>query len=133
MFITKKAHDAALAEMDERLSSAISTLQNTHTVALDQAVEAVEAKLRAESQALFEAALAADRAKRYESTEPFVEIISETFSEEGGVQLRLDWNAPFITYLKRNGFTGPTDEAIVDNWLVSLSRERIAEGGSEFK
>lgn len=90
-------------------------------------------EMEANIQNLFVKALEADRAKRYDSNEPFVEILSQKFSEEGGVQLRLDWNQPFINYLKTNGFTGPTDEAIVDNWLVSLSRERIAEGGSEYK
>lgn len=133
MFITRKAHEAALNALEERLNSAINTLRNTHEYALANAIAGVEAKLKDDAQTLFEAAMAADRAKRYESNEPFVEIVSETFSEEGGVQLRLDWNQPFIKYLKANGFSGPTDESIVDNWIVSLSRERIAEGGSEYK
>jgi hypothetical protein len=95
--------------------------------------EALMVKLREEADTLFQAAMIEDRRKRYDSNEPFVEIISQTFTEENGVQLRLDWNKPFIEYLRKNGVTGPTDEAIVDNWLVSLSRERIAESGSEFK
>jgi regulator of protease activity HflC (stomatin/prohibitin superfamily) len=133
MFITKKKHETAITEMEARLTQALDFNQTFLEKKLEELVAAAEAKLVGDAQKLFEAALEADRATRYASTEPYVEIISETFSEEGGVQLRLDWNAPFVNYLKRNGFTGPTDEAIVDNWLVSLSRERIAEGGSEFK
>lgn len=100
---------------------------------IDDKMEGSIADFESRIQKLFEQALEADRKKRYDSVEPFVEIISQTFSEEGGVQLRLDWNKPFIDYLKKNGVTGPTDEAIVDNWLIALSRDRIAEGGSEFK
>lgn len=107
------------------LASNISNLQNER--------DELQQQIEANTQKLFEAALEADRKKRYDSPEPFVEIVSQTFSEEGGVQLRLDWNKPFIDYLKKNGFTGPSEESIVDNWLISLSRERIAEGGSEYK
>lgn len=119
--------------MEARLTQSLDFNQTFLENKLEELVAAASAKLVTDAQALFEAALAADRAKRYGSSEPYVEIVSETFSEEGGVQLRLDWNRPFIDYLKKNGFTGPSDEAIVDNWLISLSRERIAEGGSEFK
>lgn len=133
MFITTKKHNEMLQALEERLAAAITSTSTAYEATATELGAAIEAKLRADVQSMFEVALAADRSKRYDSSEPFVEIVSETFSEEGGVQLRLDWNAPFITYLKRNGFTGPTDEAIVDNWLISLSRERIAEGGSEFK
>ena len=133
MFITTKKHQEAVDALEARLTQALEFNQTFLEQRLDELVAAASAKLSTDAQTLFEAALAADRAKRYDSNEPYVEIVSETFSEEGGVQLRLDWNKPFIDYLKKNGFAGPTDETIVDNWLISLSRERIAEGGSEFK
>lgn len=148
MFYTKKVRatiDAAIAglrrhvdsenlltsrqieEVQEQHAAAIATLSTTLKASLQE-------ELRAEAQQLFQAALEADRKKRYDADEPFVEIISEHFNEaEGGVQLRLDWNGAFIKHLKKNGFTGPSDEAIVDNWIVALSRERLAEGGSEYK
>ena len=88
------------------------------------------------SGVLFKEALAEDRRRRYESDEPYVEIIGEKFDSEGGVGLRLDWNQAFVKYLKDNGFSGPTDEAIVDNWVTSLGRQaadRPMGGASEFK
>lgn len=128
--------DTKLEAYNEEVLS-VTALINDRMVRLEEEVnttiEAKNKEFESKVQALFEAAIAADRAKRYDSDEPFVEIVSQTFSEEGGVQLRLDWNKAFIGYLRRNGFTGPSDESIVDNWLVSLSRERIAEGGSEYK
>lgn len=133
MFITKKKHDAAIAELKAAFAATLTEFAAEQRNTIANSVADAEVRIRGAAQELFEVALAADRSKRYDSSEPFVEIVSETFSEEGGVQLRLDWNAPFINYLKKNGFTGPTDEAIVDNWLISLSRERIAEGGSEYK
>lgn len=129
MLVTKKYHKEKMAELEERLASSITA----NSMLLDATITRMQAEIEGKSQQLFEAALAADRKKRYDSNEPYVEIVSENFTEEGGVQLRLDWNAPFIKYLKENGFSGPSDEAIVDNWIISLSRERIAEGGSEFK
>lgn len=102
--------------------------------AIAEARESLLATVREEAQQLFQAALEADRKKRYDDSEPFVEIVSENFDESaGGVQLRLDWNQAFITYLKKNGITGPSDEAIVDNWVVALSRERLAEAGKEYR
>lgn len=140
MFITRKKHDREINDLKLNVSEIITAQLNmleelvaASEVKIKTLLEANETQLRADIQKLFEDAVAADRKRRYESDEPYVEILSENFSEEGGVGLRLDWNSQFITYLKKNGFTGPTDEAIVDNWLISLSRERIAEGGSEYK
>jgi hypothetical protein len=101
----------------------------------NEAVASIKTELLGQVKTLFEQALEDHRKKRYESDEPFVEIVSEDFTSEGGVQLRLDWNTAFITYLKKNGFNGATDEQIVDTWLVSLSNSRIAESGaaSQFK
>lgn len=147
MFYTKKSQQELAAmitavrdenntQLENRLASVISEfdrkLEDAAVQAAEREAQLVET-LKTTADALFQEALVENRRKRYESDEPFVEIISQTFTEENGVQLRLDWNKPFIEYLRKNGVTGPTDEAIVDNWLVSLSRERIAEAGSEFK
>jgi len=133
MFITTKKHNAAIAELKTAFADTLAEYGESTRKTIAEAADASQAKLLEDAQKLFESALAADRKKRYESEEPYVEIISETFTEEGGIQLRFDWNQPFIRYLKANGITGPTDEAIVDNWVVALSRERLAENGSEFK
>ena len=133
MLLTEKAKNELLAIANKATSTMLQEMKAEIISEMTSRNEAYAAEFESKVQTIFENALIADRAKRYESDEPFVEIISQTFSEEGGVQLRLDWNKPFIEYLRKNGFTGPSDEAIVDNWLISLSRERIAEGGSEYK
>lgn len=125
MFVSKKTYEKQI----ESLNDALVSLSTRMDLRMLDAKTEIEGRI----QELFEAALQADRKKRYDSSEPYVEIISENFSSEGGIQLRLDWNAPFIKYLKENGFSGPSDEAIVDSWLISLSNERVAEGGSEYK
>jgi hypothetical protein len=150
MFITKKAHEAALLALKqdfaERLIEIAQTLTEQYRLDLDEkitetrnaeaeAAAVIRAEIetgmqtiRDEYQQVFEKALEAHRQKRYDSEEPFVEIISENFSKENGVGLRLDWNSAFINYLKNNGFNGVSDEAIVDSWIVSLSRDRLGEG-----
>lgn len=90
-------------------------------------MEKVRAYLESEADNLFQRALEADRKRRYESDEPFVEIVSEHFDAHGGVELKLDWNKAFIDHLKQNGFGGHSDEEIVDNWLLALSRTRTEQ------
>lgn len=140
MLVTTKKLLTAIAGVKTFIEGEINRLavliDQKHTAHREETAEALisaRAELRAEADELFRKALADDREKRLNSTDPFVEIVSQNFSEEGGVQLRLDWNPAFIRYLKANGVTGPTDESIVDNWLKSLASERIAEGGTEFR
>jgi hypothetical protein len=144
MFYTKKTKQEIYTAIDIAIDIAINnalqevdvkqvSLESMLNARIAEACEAMRVKIEANVQKSFQDALEADRQKRYESKEPFVEIVSQTFSEEGGVQLKLDWNSAFVKYLKENGFTGVTDETIVDNWLVSLSNQRLAEGGSEYK
>ena len=140
MFISKKTLSKAIDSIQQYIQNELFAIGQDIETKLavakadqDNAIRSVEERLEAKAQELFQKALEADREKRYKSEEPFVEIVSQDFTEEGGVQLRLDWNPAFIRYLKANGVIGPTDEAIVDNWLKSLSQERLAEGGKEFR
>lgn len=96
---------------------------------------ATVAALREEIPELFKKTMEDERTRRFESDEPFVEIVSENFdADSGGVQLRLDWNSAFVNNLKKAGFTGQTEEAIVDSWLVALSRARQEESsGGDYK
>lgn len=57
--------------------------------------------------------------------QPWVQVIGEHISEEHGIKIELDWNDAFIKYLKKNGYTGVSEEAIVQKWLTHLYQHLI--------
>jgi len=63
-----------------------------------------------------------EREVKRNSSEPWVEVVGEKINDDGQIELQLDWNAPFIKYLRLNGFRGATDDIIVQQWLVGLDR-----------
>lgn len=63
-----------------------------------------------------------EREVKRNSSEPWVEVVGEKINDDGQIELQLDWNAPFIKYLRMNGFRGATDDIIVQQWLVGLDR-----------
>lgn len=52
--------------------------------------------------------------------EPYVEIIETTHDPEHGFKFKLDWNDEFVEYLKENGYSGDTDELIVEKWMQNI-------------
>lgn len=58
-----------------------------------------------------------------DSDTPWVDIKSDSYDRERGLGLQLDWNDAFIRELKSKGFTGATDYAIVNSWLVQLHKQ----------
>lgn len=93
--------------------------------------EELEQKKQTELKELFKASIKEDREKRYNSNEPFVEVISSHFDEEQGIQLRLDWNPAFIKYLKKHGVPGHNEDEIVACWLRGLGRDSVNIPDSE--
>lgn len=55
------------------------------------------------------------------SPEPWVEVIGNSYDSEKNLKVQLDWNDAFIRYLRVNGFTGATDDVVVQKWLAGLS------------
>lgn len=55
-----------------------------------------------------------------DSEEPFLEVISESFSETNGIELKLDWNEAMINFLKRNGYQGQDDDDIIEKYILDL-------------
>jgi hypothetical protein len=56
-----------------------------------------------------------------ESDTPWVEIVSDFYDEETqSYKLSLDWNAAFITQLKKSGYRANTEEDLIQIWLASL-------------
>lgn len=57
--------------------------------------------------------------------EPWVAIIDDGFDAEkglNGVFISLDWNDYWIMYLRQNGFSGPTDNHVIDQWFAAVCR-----------
>ena len=59
------------------------------------------------------------------SDEPWVQVIGESVDPKQGIKIELDWNDAFVTYLRRNGYTGSSEETIVQKWLAHLYQHLI--------
>jgi hypothetical protein len=59
------------------------------------------------------------------SLEPWVQIIGDSVDPDRGIKIELDWNPAFVTYLKNSGYSGTSDEAIVQKWLAHLYKHVI--------
>lgn len=49
--------------------------------------------------------------------------ISET--DATSVEFEFDWNSYWIDYLRENGFTGYTDEQVVDAWFTAVCKTQV--------
>jgi hypothetical protein len=69
-----------------------------------------------------------DREKKKNSSEPWVEVVSEKYDESTKqVEMKLDWNGAFIKMLRVHGYTGNNEQEIVDKWFQRLSQDIAAE------
>jgi hypothetical protein len=56
------------------------------------------------------------------SPDPWVDIVGWVQTQEG-VKVELEWNDPFVDYLRSNGVTGTDDEQVVQKWVALLMRD----------
>ena len=65
-----------------------------------------------------------DKEKATAKNEAYVKVISVELNPEnpGEGYFELDWNAPFVQKLRDSGYTGKTDEEVVDLWFTALCR-----------
>lgn len=59
--------------------------------------------------------------------EPRLDVVHSGITEDGRVQMKLDWNASFIKHLKQNGITGDTEEAAVNKYLALITKQAVEE------
>jgi hypothetical protein len=120
MFVTKKQMEAEIKRQMDALKDACLADMEAHkqaiTASIDQAIT-----LRT----------AAEKQKRYESEEPYVEIVCERLSTDGSVELNLDWNDAFIRLLKTKGYKAPTEDKLIELWMASLSQNTADNIGKE--
>jgi hypothetical protein len=63
--------------------------------------------------------------------EPYVAVLNTHINNENVRNgfFELDWNEYFILKLKEAGYTGDTEEAVVDAWFKDLCRDVALEEG----
>jgi hypothetical protein len=67
--------------------------------------------------------------------EPWVAVL-DTQVDPGNIRngfFELDWNEYFILQLKSSGYSGTTEEEIVDQWFQDMCRNIGAEAGIEMQ
>lgn len=64
-----------------------------------------------------------------EKGEPYVEVITLDIDPNNPVQgaFELEWNELFITKLRAEGYTGGTDEDVIDTWFQQVCRNIAIE------
>jgi hypothetical protein len=101
-----------------------------------EVAEATKLKIQAEAEAakaVEEARLAklSPKERATEAKEPWVEVL-DTHVNKDNVRngfFELDWNEYFVLQLRSNGYSGDSDESVVDQWFQELCRNVGAESG----
>lgn len=56
--------------------------------------------------------------------------------DTGQIRIDMDWDQEFVDYLKRNGFTGVSEEAIVQKYVATLYQNMLSrqqQDGTEYE
>lgn len=67
-----------------------------------------------------------------ENQEPWVAVIETGFNNEdkpGAGYFELDWNKYFIAQLVESGYSGRTDEEVIDQWFNDICRGVLGNPG----
>jgi len=69
-----------------------------------------------------------------ERGEPYIKVLETNVDKDNPKYgyFELDWNKPFVENLKQHGFSGNTDEEVVDHWFSVLCNT-IAEESTPMK
>jgi hypothetical protein len=61
--------------------------------------------------------------------EPYIRVIDTQFDPKNPANgfFELDWNSYFIDELKKAGYTGITDEELVDKWFKAICQNVVDE------
>jgi hypothetical protein len=107
----------------------LEKLEKERAEALARAAEAVVK----EKEAVEAARLAKLSPKELanEKAEPYVAVLETKVNVDNPRNgfFELDWNEHFVTQLKNAGYSGETEEEIVDQWFQDLCRNVGAEAG----
>lgn len=70
------------------------------------------------------------REKMKKSSEPWVDVVSVKMQDEkdpSSGYFELDWNDAFVRQLVESGYSGRTDEEIVEQWFNDLCRGVVSD------
>lgn len=87
-------------------------------LAEEKAREEERVRLEAEEKAREE-----EIAKMKASEEPWVDIKGIVEDPERGIKIELDWNDAFVKFLRKNGYTGADDEAVIQRYIAVLAKQ----------
>lgn len=59
--------------------------------------------------------------ERLAKIEPSVILKGLIQQPDGTIKIELDWDDEFITHLKKNGYTGADDNAIIQKYILELT------------
>ena len=107
----------------------LEKLEKERTDALARAAEALVKEKEAVESARLAKLTPKDLAN--EKAEPYVAVLETKVNVDNPRNgfFELDWNEHFVTQLKNAGYSGETDEEIVDQWVQDLCRNVGAEAG----
>jgi hypothetical protein len=99
------------------------------------AAEAEKVEAAAETARLAEELKAIHEAKSpkelaTEADEPWVDVIETTFEDPDNPStgyFELDWNKQFVNQLIEKGYSGRTDDEVIDQWFNDLCRGVIGD------
>lgn len=64
-----------------------------------------------------------EEVKEPENEGPYIRIVGEKFDPVNGLELEFDWNNEFVKLLRDTGYTGTSDESIVQKWLQVFAQD----------
>lgn len=122
---TQQAIEAAKATID-RIEEETRQALAEAKAEKEQALAEAEAAKEAERVAKLTPKELANQKK-----EPWVTVVETHVGKENVRNgfFELDWNEYFVVQLRGSGYTGATDEEVVDQWFVELCRNLGGEEG----
>ena len=88
-------------------------------------------KLTAEEER--RAVLAKEKEEATKNKQPWVGVLDTKVNPENirNGFFELDWNNEFIEQLLDSGYSGETNEQIVDSWFKTIARQVLEDGGED--
>jgi len=97
---------------------------------MEKSIEETRARL-AEAEEEMNRAKRTPKEIATEAKEPWVAVLDTHVNKENirNGFFELDWNEYFVLELRKAGYTGDNDEAVVDQWFSELCRNVATENG----
>lgn len=130
--------ERAIAETQQRILEAEQAKKAAEEKALEAIEEARLAKEAAEQKlkiAIEKSSVDSSKEDATERGEPWIAVLDTKINKENVRNgfFELDWNEYFVVQLKLAGYTGSSDEEIVERWFQDLCRNIGNEVGVDME